>query len=266
MTEFLGAARRLTDDDIRAAAVAMAVEEACVRAVLTVETGGAGGFQADGRPRILHEGRVFTRLCGKPCPSGNAYQGGAAEYDRLARSIAVNRKAALQATSWGLFQVLGLQMEDKRFRDATGYADVEAFVTAMMESEVEHLRAFRGYCEMARLLPALRERRWADFARGYNGPGYAANAYDVKLANAYDLAVNGQGTVRRQSGALRIGMTGTEVRLLQAALAARGVQVTQDGVFGRVTEIKLMEWQARQGLTPDGIAGLQTRKALGMPT
>jgi hypothetical protein len=32
----------------------------------------------------------------------------------------------------------------------------------------------------------LREKRWADFARGYNGERFAENQYDVKLKAAYD--------------------------------------------------------------------------------
>ena len=32
---------------------------------------------------------------------------------------------------------------------------------------------------------ALRSKSWATFARGYNGPGYAQNAYDKKMAQAY---------------------------------------------------------------------------------
>lgn len=31
----------------------------------------------------------------------------------------------------------------------------------------------------------LQRKDWAGFARGYNGPGYAKNRYDIKLANAY---------------------------------------------------------------------------------
>ncbi|MBC8824693.1 DUF3380 domain-containing protein, partial [Escherichia coli] len=33
---------------------------------------------------------------------------------------------------------------------------------------------------------ALGARQWAAFARAYNGPDYAANLYDVKLARAFD--------------------------------------------------------------------------------
>jgi hypothetical protein len=36
-----------------------------------------------------------------------------------------------------------------------------------------------------RLDGALRARNWPSFARGYNGPAYAQNAYDKKMAAAY---------------------------------------------------------------------------------
>jgi len=32
---------------------------------------------------------------------------------------------------------------------------------------------------------ALRKRNWAAFAKAYNGPGYAKNQYDTKLAASY---------------------------------------------------------------------------------
>ncbi|NBT89135.1 MAG: DUF3380 domain-containing protein, partial [Flavobacteriaceae bacterium] len=31
----------------------------------------------------------------------------------------------------------------------------------------------------------LKAKDWAGFAKGYNGPAYAKNAYDTKLAGAY---------------------------------------------------------------------------------
>lgn len=42
------------------------------------------------------------------------------------------------------------------------------------------------FLQNSKLVAALREKRWADFARGYNGPGYTANQYDVKLKEAYE--------------------------------------------------------------------------------
>ena len=42
------------------------------------------------------------------------------------------------------------------------------------------------YQSGAALLKALQSRKWADFARLYNGPAYKENLYDVKLARAYE--------------------------------------------------------------------------------
>ena len=35
-------------------------------------------------------------------------------------------------------------------------------------------------------LSNLKAKDWAGFAKKYNGPGYAQNAYDQKLRNAYE--------------------------------------------------------------------------------
>lgn len=35
------------------------------------------------------------------------------------------------------------------------------------------------------MLQALKSKDWAEFAYRYNGEGYAANQYDIKLAEAY---------------------------------------------------------------------------------
>jgi hypothetical protein len=35
------------------------------------------------------------------------------------------------------------------------------------------------------LLSALKGKKWAAFAKGYNGADYARNLYDAKLAQAY---------------------------------------------------------------------------------
>jgi hypothetical protein len=35
------------------------------------------------------------------------------------------------------------------------------------------------------MLTALQAKNWAEFAKRYNGPAYAQNRYDEKLAKAY---------------------------------------------------------------------------------
>ncbi|MFY8047897.1 MAG: N-acetylmuramidase domain-containing protein, partial [Erythrobacter sp.] len=56
---------------------------------------------------------------------------------------------------------------------------------AAQDEAREHLDMFVQFILVNDLDDELRDRRWADFARIYNGPGYAANRYDVKMAAAY---------------------------------------------------------------------------------
>jgi hypothetical protein len=59
-------------------------------------------------------------------------------------------------------------------------------VEEAMTSEANQLRHMANFIKSAGLLDELQAKNWAGFARGYNGPGYAKNAYDVKLADAYN--------------------------------------------------------------------------------
>jgi len=58
---------------------------------------------------------------------------------------------------------------------------------------------------------------------------------------------------------LRKGARGSLVRELQQALAAHGAYSGAiDGIFGRITEAAVMEFQRSEGLVVDGIAGPET--------
>jgi hypothetical protein len=72
-----------------------------------------------------------------------------------------------------------------RYHDMAGFADVESFVAAMYKGEAEHLKACVAYIQSKKLAKALQKKDWGTFARGYNGPDYADNEYDTKLAKAY---------------------------------------------------------------------------------
>ncbi|MCL2342476.1 MAG: peptidoglycan-binding protein, partial [Firmicutes bacterium] len=61
---------------------------------------------------------------------------------------------------------------------------------------------------------------------------------------------------------LGIGSVGPEVELLQLALRRVGFALATDGVFGEGTRGALMAFQREQGLTPDGVAGASTQRAL----
>jgi hypothetical protein len=75
---------------------------------------------------------------------------------------------------------------------AAGFATLQAFITAMHESEGRQLDAFvtfihqdRGGRLWALLKSAVQTGNWTGFASMYNGSGFARNKYDVRLANAY---------------------------------------------------------------------------------
>jgi hypothetical protein len=197
------AAKWLSRADLQSTAAALQLPVATVRAVYKVESGGSGFWGL--KPRILFEGHVFwnrLKARGKdpsalqagfeqvlyPKWDRSKYIGGPAEYGRLQRAQQIDSAAALESASWGLFQIMGYHAS------ALGYGDVDRFVAAMSEREGAQLDAFGRFISRTKfggrtLLQWLRARDWAKFARGYNGNGFRANRYDVKLRLAYEAAL-----------------------------------------------------------------------------
>lgn len=243
------------------------VEMEALEAVMTVESAG-DGFLTDGTGRapILFEAHKFSDFTAgrfdklypklsSPSWNRDLYLGGAREYERLEAAVKLDRNAALRATSWGMFQILG----DNHL--LVGYNDIEAFVFSMAESEGHQLDAFVQYVvkrKLARHLVA--PQRWDLFAAGYNGSAYRANKYDVKLASAYRQA---KGVAVLPTGVLRQGDSGNQVKLLQAKLIRTGEPITADGVFGPATRFAVERFQVSRMLVPDGIVGPATWAALG---
>ena len=186
--------RALSANDIAASARKLGIDEASMRAVLAVESAGAG-FLVDGRPKILFERHIMRRrleaigrdadLLAKHLPEiinaeRGGYLGGAAEHDRLHLARQIDPDSAVCSASWGLFQIMGFHWA------ALGYESPSVFAGAMATDEAAQLDAFARFMRAnPSTHDALRDRRWADFARLYNGPAYAANQYDLRLAEAY---------------------------------------------------------------------------------
>jgi hypothetical protein len=182
---------RLTEQDYIDAAFANQLEVATIKAVAEVESAG-GGFGEDDRPKILFEGHWFSKYTygvynntysSISYPRWTKIHYGKtqlAEWDRYLFAYSLNANAAMMSTSWGKFQIMGFNF------GICGFISVAEFVNAMNESEGEQLEAFVQYISARGLIDELQEHRWADFARLYNGPGYAQNQYDIKLAKAYE--------------------------------------------------------------------------------
>jgi hypothetical protein len=186
--DFAGKGTPITAADFQAGADQLGGDVASLWSLMAVETRGFG-FLADRRPQILFERHVFhARTEGafsqdnpdisNPQPGG--YAGGAAEYGRLAKAMALDELAALESASWGAGQVMGFNAA------AAGFDDVTAMVTAMVGSEGAQLQAFVQFIAgQPRLNTAFRNHDWATVARLYNGPNFAANQYDTKLAQKH---------------------------------------------------------------------------------
>lgn len=188
---------KLSEADFELLAILLDCETAALKAVQQVETGGRGGFFAEGKPAILFEGHIFWGQLKKrginpeDHVSGNEdilypkwtkrhYAGGIREYDRLEKARKINREAADASASWGMFQIMGFNYA------ACGEESVAGFVAAICESELRQLILSGRFIRKAGMLPALQNRNWAEFAKRYNGPAYAQNRYDEKLAAAYN--------------------------------------------------------------------------------
>lgn len=188
---------KLTDNDFNRVAARLGIETAAVKAVQKVETGGRGGFWEQGKPQILFEGHVFwKRLVQRGIdpsswakgnedilyekPTSAYYVGGIKEYDRLERAKAIDKIAALESASWGMFQVMGFNYAD------CGFKDVLSFVEAMCLSEGHQLEAFASFVQKNGMVKYLKAKDWAGFASRYNGKGYQKYHYDEKMAKAYE--------------------------------------------------------------------------------
>ena len=67
---------------------------------------------------------------------------------------------------------------------------------------------------------------------------------------------------------LRRGSRGQEVKKLQEALNSNlspNPNLVTDGIFGRNTDAAVRAYQRQVHITIDGIAGSQTKSALGLP-
>jgi len=181
---------RLGMPQLEASAQRLGCEVAAVRAVVKVESGSAG-FAADGRPIILYEPHIFSRLTqrrydashpdlsyaswgSKPYPKTQADR-----WAQMNKAFALDGEAAVASASWGLFQIMGMNFAK------CGFSSAKAFVEDMSKSEERQLRAFENFVRSSDLIDELQRLDWEGFARVYNGPGQVEK-YGRLLREAYN--------------------------------------------------------------------------------
>jgi hypothetical protein len=240
MLPFQGNAAALSSDGLAAVASNLGVHAPEIWTVLAVETSGCG-YLPDRRPQILFERHIFHRLTNGQYDDGDVSDAapggygpmGAPQFDRLARAIAKNRNAALESASWGIGQIMGMNYAN------AGFQSVEEMVAAMSDSEDQQLLAVGSFLDHTGLGRPLRAHDWGSFARGYNGPNYTINRYDIRLNSEYQ---------KYSSGVL----PDLSVRAAQLYLTYLGFHPGAiDGIAGQLTIAALAEFATRNGIQHD---------------
>lgn len=232
------------------------IEEAVLRAVAAVEAAGSGFLPGEPpRPKILFEGHAFHRLTGGRFAAEAPHlsyakwdrtkyaRTAAGEWRRLEAACQLDRAAALQAASWGLFQLMGFNYV------YCGCLDVEAFVAKQHTGVEEQLACFARFIGRPPYLAALRGKQWTRFAAAYNGPAHAKNRYVEKLTAAYERfaprsakpAARGRRRARRPASALPPG------RAAFAPVAAQPRRVQHQRNV-RPDAIDLRDWEYRPNI------------------
>ncbi|MEN0098660.1 MAG: N-acetylmuramidase family protein [Brucella pseudogrignonensis] len=172
------------------------IDPAALLAVAEVESGGRALFDINGKkePAIRFEGHYFdrrlagrirdqARQAGLSAPEAGRVRNPKTQRERwllLERAVSIHKKAALESTSWGLGQVMGAHWE------WLGYSSIDELVAEARSSVGGQVRLMLNFIDKAGLKTALEQKDWRNFARRYNGPAFARNQYDSRMAAAFE--------------------------------------------------------------------------------
>jgi len=188
--------QELTRKDLDEACAVVGCQLHQLKAVIEVEAAG-NGFDQSGRPKVLFEPHLFTRELKKRGYSAEIIAHAEAagigsarwnkalypktadgRWDQIAKACEIDQEAGLASASYGMGQVLGSNYK------MCGFNSITEFVQAMSQGEGQQVLAMVAFIMKRKLDDEIQREDWADFAAGYNGPSYAANAYDEKLERA----------------------------------------------------------------------------------
>jgi hypothetical protein len=146
-------------------------------------------FQHGGRGGI--SGRGWENHTFRDGPSGS-FRPFHGNQDLEYRVLSLAMKLAGSDTAVQCISIGGPQILVSNFR-LIGYDTAKSMFDAFQASERAHVLGFFDYCRHRAapkrndLLQHLKNKRWAEFARYYNGPGQVEK-YSGRLSNAYDHA------------------------------------------------------------------------------
>jgi hypothetical protein len=185
-----------TIEEYRDIAARLSVDAPTLAAIRVVESAGRA-FDSTGHPVVLFERHLFSRLTEHRFDASNpdisalapgGYGALNAQWDRLRKAYALDPEAAYKATSFGMFQIIGMQHKTVGFETAAEYA---RFVS---QSEANQVEVFARFVERRRALKPLQCLDWDGFAGRWNGPGSIRNEYAARLRTAYIKAAEDFGS------------------------------------------------------------------------
>jgi len=177
----------LTREELEGLAESIDISYATLMAFISVESGGKGFI--NGRIVIQFE-PVWFRKKAPFAPSGlwsiNKVENQEKEYKAFSNAFKLNPDAAMQATSWGLGQIMGFHYA------RLGFKTVGAMVDAFKSSEYQQVKGIVKFIQTdPKLWKAIKARNWHLVATYYNGGGYKELAvkygrepYNISLAKA----------------------------------------------------------------------------------
>lgn len=158
-------------------AARLGFESAVAGGVLITESSGSG-YGSSGKLKIRFEPHIFHGYTGSWVADSHASQ--AIEYQAFENAKAIDAAAAFKSISMGAAQIMGFNAE------SVGYTDAAEMFEAMQVSEIAQLDGlFDFVAGRPVLVSAAQNKDWHTFAKYYNGPGYMAGGYHIKLANYY---------------------------------------------------------------------------------
>lgn len=171
--------KKISNADIAELSREFGYEFASIKAIALVEGSGEGFNRNTGLILLQFEPHLFLD---KKIANGVDVQ--SKEWAAFNEAYKINPSAAIKATSWGMFQILGDKYE------LCGYNSPQAMLNEFKMGEYFQMRALLNYINSQKLLKnAIRAKDWKTFARWYNGVAYKRFKYDTRLAAAYETAL-----------------------------------------------------------------------------
>lgn len=169
---------KITKEEKEALAKDFGLTLSLIDTVIEVESSGTGFDPKTGLIKIQFEPYWFRKYTQVRIENGVENQ--VQEWKAYNKAKAINPKAAILSTSWGLGQIMGFNY------GYAGFEKPEDMVIAFEASERNQLKGMLNFIKAnTAMYNALKGKVWEVFAYRYNGENYKDFHYDTKLEEAY---------------------------------------------------------------------------------